>query len=50
VKPMTYSNVDPGLFEAVATGHPPSAQQQPHNLPAPPNMPNGPTAGQGSSS
>ena len=47
VKPMTYSNVAPGLFQAIAMGHPPSPQQRPHNLPAPPIMPNGPTGGQG---
>jgi cytochrome o ubiquinol oxidase subunit 2 len=47
VKPMTYSNVAPGLFEAIAMGHPPQAPQPPHNLPAPPNMPSGPAAGQG---
>jgi len=47
VKPMTYSNVAPGLFEAIAMGHPPQAPQSPHNLPAPPITPSGPTAGQG---
>ena len=37
VKPMIFSNVVPGLFDAVATGHSPGpAQQQlPHNRPAP---------------
>jgi cytochrome o ubiquinol oxidase subunit 2 len=35
VKPAIYGNVAPGLFEAVAMGHAPPAQQQPHNLPAP---------------
>ena len=36
VKPMIFGNVAPGLFEAIAMGRPPSAQQQqPHNLPSP---------------
>jgi cytochrome o ubiquinol oxidase subunit II len=39
VKPMTYSNVTPGLFEAIATGHTLGAAgapvQPPHNRPAP---------------
>ena len=35
VKPMTFGNVAPGLFEAIAMGHAPSTQQRPHNLPAP---------------
>ena len=35
VKPMTFGNVAPGLFTAIAMGHPPSTQQAPHNLPAP---------------
>jgi cytochrome o ubiquinol oxidase subunit 2 len=35
VKPMTFSNVIPGLFEAIATGKKPSATQLPHNRPAP---------------
>jgi cytochrome o ubiquinol oxidase subunit 2 len=47
VKPMTFSNVSPDLFQAIATGRAPSAGQPPHNLPAPPVMPSGPTAGQG---
>ena len=35
VKPMTYSNVVPGLFEAIATGHSLQPQQLPHSRPAP---------------
>jgi cytochrome o ubiquinol oxidase subunit II len=38
VNPMTFSNVVPGLFEAIATGHAPAAvpqQKLPHNRPAP---------------
>ena len=35
VKPVIYGSVAPGLFQAIAMGHPPSAQQSPHNLPAP---------------
>ena len=37
VKPMTFSNVSPGLFEAIAMGKKPApaAQQLPHNRPAP---------------
>ncbi len=35
VKPMTYSNVVPGLFDAIATGRAPERLQLPHNLPAP---------------
>ena len=31
VKPMTFSTVDPGLFEAIATGHALPPQQLPHN-------------------
>jgi cytochrome o ubiquinol oxidase subunit 2 len=35
VKPTTFGNVAPGLFEAIATGHAPQPQQLPHNRPAP---------------
>jgi cytochrome o ubiquinol oxidase subunit 2 len=35
VKPMTFSNVAPGLFEAIASGHAPSPQQLPPGRPAP---------------
>jgi cytochrome o ubiquinol oxidase subunit 2 len=37
VKPMIFSNVDPRLFDAIATGHSPGAapMQLPHNRPAP---------------
>ena len=35
VKPMIFGNVVPGLFQAIASGHPPPVQQPPHNLPAP---------------
>jgi cytochrome o ubiquinol oxidase subunit 2 len=35
VKPMTFGNVAPGLFEAIATGHAPQPQQLPHNRPPP---------------
>jgi cytochrome o ubiquinol oxidase subunit 2 len=35
VKPMTYSNVAPGLFDAVVTGRAPPTQQLPHSRPAP---------------
>jgi cytochrome o ubiquinol oxidase subunit 2 len=35
VKPIVFGNVAPGLFEAIAMGHPPSVQQGPHNLPSP---------------
>jgi cytochrome o ubiquinol oxidase subunit 2 len=35
VKPMTYSNVVPGLFDAIATGRAPERLQLPHNRPAP---------------
>jgi cytochrome o ubiquinol oxidase subunit 2 len=35
VKPMTFSNVAPGLFEAIASGHAPSPQQLPQGRPAP---------------
>jgi len=35
VKPMTYSNVVPGLFDAIATGHSIQPQQLPHSRPAP---------------
>jgi len=37
VKPMIFSNVDPRLFDAIATGHAPGAAPQhlPHNRPAP---------------
>jgi cytochrome o ubiquinol oxidase subunit 2 len=34
VKPMTFSNVVPGLFEAIATGHSIQPQQLPHSRPA----------------
>jgi cytochrome o ubiquinol oxidase subunit 2 len=36
VKPMTYSNVAPGLFQAIVTGRAPHAPQPPLNPPAPP--------------
>lgn len=45
VKPMTYSNVAPDLFEAIVAGDVPKVR--PHNLPAPPILPQGPTGGQG---
>lgn len=35
VKPMTFSNVAPGLFEAIVSGRAPSTQQLPHSRPAP---------------
>jgi cytochrome o ubiquinol oxidase subunit 2 len=35
VKPMTFSNVAPGLFEAIATGHTLPPAQLPHNPPVP---------------
>jgi cytochrome o ubiquinol oxidase subunit 2 len=35
VKPTTFGNVAPGLFEAIAAGHAPQPQQLPHNRPAP---------------
>ena len=35
VKPMTFGNVAPGLFEAIATGRAPPPQQLPHSRPAP---------------
>ena len=35
VKPMTFSAVAPGLFDAIATGHAPQPQQLPHSRPAP---------------
>jgi cytochrome o ubiquinol oxidase subunit II len=35
VKPMTYSNVAPRLFEAIVDGSAPAPQQLPHNRPAP---------------
>ena len=35
VKPLTYSNVAPGLFDTIATGHTPPPQQLPHNPRAP---------------
>src|SRR3954464_6720241 len=35
VKPMTFSAVTPGLFEAIATGRAPRPQQLPHSRPAP---------------
>jgi cytochrome o ubiquinol oxidase subunit 2 len=35
VKPMTYSNVAPGLFDSIVTGRPPPTPQLPHNRPAP---------------
>jgi cytochrome o ubiquinol oxidase subunit 2 len=34
VKPMTYGNVAPGLFDAIATGRAPPPQSLPHNRPA----------------
>jgi cytochrome o ubiquinol oxidase subunit 2 len=48
VKPMTYNNVAPGLFQAIAMGRPPRPSVEPaHNTHAPPIMPQGPTDGQG---
>lgn len=35
VRPMTFSNVVPGLFEAIVTGRAPATQQLPHSRPAP---------------
>jgi cytochrome o ubiquinol oxidase subunit 2 len=35
VKPMTFSDVVPGLFDAIATGHAIPPQQLPHSRPAP---------------
>jgi cytochrome o ubiquinol oxidase subunit 2 len=35
VKPMTYSNVAPGLFDSIVSGRPPPTPQLPHNRPAP---------------
>jgi cytochrome o ubiquinol oxidase subunit 2 len=35
VKPMTFSAVAPGLFDAIATGRAPQPQQLPHSRPAP---------------
>jgi len=35
VKPMTFSSVAPGLFDAIATGHSVQPQQLPHSRPAP---------------
>lgn len=35
VKPMTFSNVAPGLFDAIATGRSVQPQQLPHGRPAP---------------
>lgn len=35
VKPMTFSNVDPRMFDAIATGHSLPPQQLPHSRPAP---------------
>jgi cytochrome o ubiquinol oxidase subunit 2 len=35
VKPMTFSDVAPGLFEAIATGHSIQPQQLPHSRPSP---------------
>jgi hypothetical protein len=35
VKPMTYSNVASGLFDAIVTGTAPPTQQLPHSRPAP---------------
>jgi cytochrome o ubiquinol oxidase subunit 2 len=35
VKPMTFSAVAPGLFDAIVTGRAPPPQQPPHNRPAP---------------
>jgi cytochrome o ubiquinol oxidase subunit 2 len=48
VKPMIFGNVAPGLFEAIVSGRPLAAQQQPHNLPAPgasTTQPNSPLEG-----
>jgi cytochrome o ubiquinol oxidase subunit 2 len=48
VKPAIFGNVVPALFEGIATGHPPTPQQSPHNLPAPGAstvQPNSPLAG-----
>jgi cytochrome o ubiquinol oxidase subunit 2 len=47
VKPMTYSNVAPGLFDYIVTGKAPATPQLPHNLPAPPSLPAGATGGEG---
>jgi cytochrome o ubiquinol oxidase subunit 2 len=41
VKPMTYSNVAPGLFEAIAAGKAPQPQQLPHGRPSPGSTSNG---------
>jgi cytochrome o ubiquinol oxidase subunit 2 len=38
VKPMIYSDVVPGLFEAIATGRAMPPQQLPHSRPAPGNV------------
>jgi cytochrome o ubiquinol oxidase subunit II len=35
VRPMTFGNVAPGLFEAIASGKAPAPEQIPHNRPAP---------------
>ncbi len=35
VRPMTFGNVAPGLFEAIASGKAPGPEQIPHNRPAP---------------
>jgi cytochrome o ubiquinol oxidase subunit II len=35
VRPTTYSDVSPGLFEAIAAGKAPAPQQLPHSRPAP---------------
>jgi hypothetical protein len=45
---MIFGNVAAGLFEAIVSGRPLSAQQQPHNLPAPgasTSQPNSPLEG-----
>ena len=47
VKPITFSVVAPGLFDDIVAGRAPPQQQLPHNQPAPPVMPDGPTKGQG---
>jgi hypothetical protein len=38
VKPMTFSAVVPGLFDAIATGRAIPPQQLPHSRPAPGNV------------
>jgi len=42
VKPMTFSGVAPGLFDAIASGHSIPPQQLPHSRPAPGNTGIGP--------